>query len=473
MAPIRDEAEDFGPQLKIPTGASLREVRQLVLEFRAKFDQMLKFLKDPSEAPAFLEEHIWRCLPRDRGELVSLIECLRGIYSMRRLHEPVNAVTEIQILLYAKLASVVCTQNPWRFTKRTLLLTEELQQLWPLWEAKLTRAIRLSFCEQATPRKAGMILRKLEKMMRESFGLKICWAVAKHEKEWKWNKQGLTGWHAHGVIWPVEGEGIHRTTFARRIKRLQEYLIQQNVKQEIQGQHIKPIRKIAEYINYIGRNLDRGKKHRKQPKEKSKGVKLYGVPELLSERLTEVVKWKKARSPSRPTPFYKRYHEERAKLASKKGMSPDDPDLKFTKAEGALIYNRLKEMPATDLPAAPIVRGRDGHSYLVEAFITGRSGEPIYFHLIRQVQLTDSGEVVPDEMNGAAFECTLPDLARLAQQNITDRAPIRDDIHPLTGRPFGTANENFINTILRGKILGQLDHENWIKRHSGARPASD
>ena len=442
------EDKHHGPKLEFPLGASKNEVISLVLRFRGEFDSMLRFVPSQSKE-AFLQEHIWRCLPRNRRQLAYLLDCMLGIGVTGRD----SPFFEVQNVGYAKLAALICEPNPWRLRRRTLEDTEEIQQLWPLWDAKLTRAIRVTFSEDLEPRVVSTQLREFASKTIRPIGLKMCWMMSRSDEDLPAAK-----WHAHGIVWPMEGDGIHKTTFSRRIKRLEEYLKREAESLKIIGRRIERIRNFPAYVNYLGKNLDEGKRMKKLPGEKGRlfKVPLVYKPPFLSESSSGNVKWEEYTAPERPSEFYREYHKERAIIAQAKGRKPDDPTLKFTRRESFLIYQKLSSLPATDLPRKVSIRGRDGHLYSVRGLVSLFAGEPLYFHLVRMLP---GGKTV--DPNGPTHECNITQLDKLSKWNVTGRCPVREDVCPITGRSPSRAGENFLNTIARAKVLSWWAYQRW------------
>lgn len=457
MPRVDKQSEFQDPQLDIPIGTSKPEVVRLVKEFRATFDSMLRFLPTKSEEEVFLEEHIWRCLPNSRWDLAYLADCLTGVSVTNRSPQYI-----VVSLIYSKLAALVCEENPWRFSRRTLLRSEEMQQLWIFWSSKLTREIRLSFSPKVSPGDISSFLVNFDKLNVKLFKLKFAWVISRHEKKGESGSREMTEWHAHGIFWPADGCGIHKTTFDRRISKLKDYVFAKLALESFKGFRIERIGNFPGYINYLGKNLDEGNRNRSQ---EERGARLYRAPKYLSECAGKKVEWEKATKPARPSEFYKAYHQELNKIAIAKGYEPDDQRLKFTKKESAQIYQKLRGLPSIDNPRRSFIRGLDGHSYRVVGYPPPHSGMPIYFILFREPQLTKSGEQIKSEMDGAGFECSLIQLMKLSQKNITQRCPINNDIDPVFGKPYGRDNENFLSTIVRSKHIDQLEYETWKKMH--------
>ena len=450
----QERKAQHGPELVIPFGSSKDGVVKIVLEFRKQFDPILRLVPS-KEAEEFLAEQIWQRLPNGRRKLAYLLDCMSGIPA--GVESPFY---QVQAVVFQKLAVIVCGPNPRRLSRRSLQRSGEIQQLWPLWAAGLTREIRITFNPESRPKEASKYLEEIQQELLKHFKLRLLWVLAKHESDEKNRKAGqITDWHMHGIVWPVEGEGVHRTTFARRVNRLKKFIRPAREKWKVASWRTEAIRDLAQYANYLSENQDWTRTYRKSGEDTAKKVKLFSSPKFLSEHKGKCVLWEELKTPERPSEFWQLYHAEKRKILLARGRDPDDPTQKLTRGEGAKIYQKLKGMPRTDLPRKAVIRVRDGYRYRVVGLTNLYPDEPIYFYLVRIAPGT--------EMDGACFECTLPQLAALARDNLTSHCPVREGVDPVSGAVFANRPINLVRTAIRTKLRNQVEYEHWQLKHPG------
>lgn len=429
-----------------------------------------------------MEEEIWKLLPRVATTLARYAEVAA------RFDNGKNSYSTLRQLALQKLACQLTSPNRWHLSEDAWKISQELQQLWPIWKAGLLREFRWSFKGDLTPEQIANKMTLIRDNILSEFGLRTVHVLTKHKKrspekkrQKKEQTDDYTEWHVHGYMWPMEWQRMTPDRFK---------CVFEHMKLDLRGGKKRgayryglretwwrnKILDLPRNAAYMAENYDAANTYRRArmqeyqganlpiPPDAGHNVRFYAAPLTAwrnlpmakvkddprrTDRRTcsfrrsrkenpDFVYWQSWRGTQQVTPFAQALRRATAQVAREECIWPEETNRSFTTDDRREIYRRACQM-VEDLPRIPTVRGRDGYVYRV------RPGnafwwETQFFYLDRLETPEDyrcQGLAVPDKFEPLSYDVTLHQLFRLGQAEVAPYAttPKFRPVSPLTGRP--------------------------------------
>ncbi len=434
-----------------------------------------------------LDLEIWKRLPTTTPELRTWAEVGARFCRVSKISPLGKTYGEgfnsIRYLSLRKLAMKLTAQNPWQMSSESWKLSQEIQQLWPLWKAGLLREFGMSFNNKPSPKEIARSMTLISENILDKRKISSFRVISRHQKR---KSSEITEWHVHGYVWPREGEQITKVNFRTRLSRLRKDFKEKRKKglrYNLKSLWMRDVglKSLARSASYIAGNLDKTKKLRAEilhkPKEYSllsfendiKWVRLVGHSETIGlDKKGKPIPWESWRKAGRTTPFANAYRKSASKAAGEEGEN-----IPLTKGQRWKIFREAPEY-IEDPPRIPTVRGEDGFIYEVHP---GKAiwWETQFFYLVRLEEKDDYrllGKKVPMKKRKVSFEkimihISLHDLFRLGQAEVAHyckKANFRP-VCPQTGRSPTPICEmiNFPDAVLKGKRIDSIREEKWIR----------
>lgn len=464
-------------RFNIQVGRTLGEWKELKETYHPR---LWKAYAEALEAGGDFEAELWRRLPKNTPELRTWGEVAAAPprWNLNSKDGKSIAVVfdTIRHLSLLKLACKLTAQNPWQMSSGAWRISQEMQQLWPLWKAGLLREFGMVFKDNPSPK---VIAKKLSSIRDNILGpAKFSWlyVISRHRKK---KKDELTEWHVHGYLWPHEGEQISSQAFRSRLMRLRKDFKFNGTKKfrcclKKLWMRDVGLKSLARSASYLAGNLDKTIKLRSQgdletSPDEIKRVRLYAHSETRGmDKSGHPIPWESWRGLGRTTPYANAYRRAASAASAKKGKNAS-----LNKRERWGVFCDAGDF-IDDNPRIPTVRGEDGFIYEV---IPGNAiwWETQFFYLVRMEERDDYrllGKRVPMKRRKPHFDkimisISLHDLMKLGQAEVahyTKKANFRP-VCPLTGRLPTPMVEiwNLPAAVLKGKLSDAVREEVWIQ----------
>ena len=425
-----------------------------------------------------LDFELWKRLPRSIPQLRFWAEVAACTPRTKLTSQDGRTIDEvygkIRGLSLQKLACRLTESNPWQMSAQAWKISQEIQQLWPLWKAGLLREFGMEFDGKPTPKSIAEKLASISKNILRPASFSWLYVISRHEKR---KSDELTGWHVHGYFWPKEGEQITSGNFRSRLVRLKRsFEPTGGLKYGLAKLWTRNValKSLARSASYFAGNLDKTLKLRAAdgldtPDDAIKGVRFYAHSESRGHDCHGIpIPWESWRGLGRTTSFARAFR----KAASKIKCEGDS----MTRSERWEAYSYAAEF-IDECPRIPTVRGEDGFLYEV---IPGNAlwYETQFFYLVRLEEREDYrliGKRVPMQKRKPHFEkimipISLHELHKLGQAEVshyTQKADFRP-VCPITGRSPTPMVDllNLPNAVLTGKYRDSVREEVWIRKIS-------
>ena len=389
---------------------------------------------------------IWKILPRRISDLSTLAT------TAARIDNRINpSIKEIRYMINLKIACLLTQPNRWHMSLPAWKISQEIQQIWPVWKAGVAREFRFTFKKCLTPSKKAYNMTLINDNIFSEMGIKSLHIIAKHKQNLKKNTDSLTltEWHVHGILWPGEGPSMSKDSFRYHFNKLKAALKKGRKKNQyrydIIETHFDSVRDLPCLASYLARNYYEAVKYRNHVRNEAKGsncpvppdagedVRLYAPP----SKKWDNHEWSSWKHTQQVTPYTQAYRRATGDVAWDKDIFRHDRDCKFDEDDRREIFKRACEN-VPDLPYNPSIMGRDGYVYQIQPVYQPWWGT-LMFECRRKLTTLDytlNRQTVPEIMGEIVYQLSIYQLYRLGQAEVgPDAMPSTTKIECLiTGR---------------------------------------